>query len=403
MYYFLTAQLKERMLQELRFFWSRHPRYASTDGTLDLVSHIQGKYAHDERPQRSIIVKNSGGSHVSLSPDNFAGHIESYVILARVPGHDGLSLEWVRENERLVGRQTGFPSPPGIYYVQITKSDETGGEFIVDPLLDSENDMVAMVSPTEGQLAAPFVPGTLRLYEMPGNIPLFNPEHFTSDPEEGTITLVSPLSSGTTLSADYRFAGERRGPFPFRPNHADVQAIPGAVLAFGRRYKTGDILSVIVQRERCLAARAYAGKWEINLDFDVTARDPQDQEEILDNSVMHLFTEARARLSSDGIEILNIALGGETEEIYNDEQDTYYYSASFSVTIQTDWEIHEPLALIIRRVMPVTEETARGIAGLSDEAVAQISSNIRLLRTNDLIGWDDPFFVGRSQTMEMIR
>lgn len=405
MYYFLTAALKERILTELRFFWARHPRYRSTDGTLDLVNHIQGKYRFDERPQRSIILKTSSANHVTMAPDNFIGHLESHVMLAKIPGKDGFTVEWVKENERLV-RKGSFPSPPGIYYLEVVESDDetgTGGKAIIDPMLTRDGEAVSMDSPTTGQLQGPFIPRTLNLYEMPGDIPLSEPLHYTADPSTGAITLNNPLSPNRSLSADYKYEGPRIGPFSFGSNTGEVQAIPGVVIAFGRRYRLGDQVAIVVTPERCLTDRVFGGRWDITLDFEVQARDVHDQEEIADATVMYLQGIARSRLSSDGIEIGQVTMGGETEEIYNDTEDTYYYGATFSATFQTDWEIREPLPRTIRHIFPLTPEEAKAIGGMTDEEVAAVSSTLQLLDANDLIGVADPYFSNQTNGMEMIR
>lgn len=402
MYYFMARALKERIIRELRFYWSRHPRFVSDDEKLDLVNYIQGQYPFDERPQRSITVKTSGGNHVSLSADNFLGHLESHVMLVGVPGKPSTSIEWVRENQRLVQRGQ-FPSPPGIYFIEITASNDYELEFIVDPIFDFEDEMVVMSSPTEGQLQNSFVPDTLRLYEMPGNIEIRDGFEYTAVPSTGAITLTDPLGANKTLSADYRCAGERRGPFRVPAETGDVQAIPGAILGFGLRYATGDQMAVVVSRNRCLTDEVFGGKWDITLDIEVMGRDIDDQEILADDTSIYLQGVARSRLSSFGIEVGDISLGGETQEIYDDEQNTYYYSATMSATFQTDWEIHRPLAVQIRRVTEFGVETEKGIAGLSEEALAQISSNIQILEANNLTLLEDPFFVRREGTMEMLR
>lgn len=402
MYYYLTAALKERILTELRSFWSRHPRYVSDDQRLNLVNYIQGKYTFDERPQRSITVKNASSTHVSLSADNFVGNLVTHAFLARVPGKPGTSIEWVKENERLVSRN-GFPSEQGIYFVEITKEyvEGTGGEFVVDPVIDREAESVVMDSATTGQLLSAPVPGTLRLYEEPGDFPLVEGQHYTVT-ASGAITLTYPLTGGRSLSADYRVAEARRGPFPFRANHSDVQAIPGVVLVFGRRFSQGDVQAVVVNDRRCISAKVYGGRWDITLDFEVLARDVHDQEEIIDATVMYLQGVARSRLSSDGIEVGTINMGGETEELYNDTEDTYYYGASFSCTFQTDWEIHEPMGLTLRRIIDTDLATANTIPGLSPEEVAQITSNFKILERNSLIAIKDPFFTKRGNTFETL-
>jgi hypothetical protein len=52
-----------------------------------------------------------------------------------------------------------------------------------------------------------YMPGTLALYQMPGNIKLYEGHHWTGDPSSGQIDLAEPLLKGWHLSADYRILG----------------------------------------------------------------------------------------------------------------------------------------------------------------------------------------------------
>jgi hypothetical protein len=74
---------------------------------------------------------------------------------------------------------------------------------------------------------------------------------------------------------------------------------------------------------------------------------------------MYLWGEKRPILSTEGIEITNVTMGGESEEQYDETGDLFYYQASLSLEIQTDWEIHLPLSLTISRIAP-----ASGLAGV---------------------------------------
>ena len=105
MYYVLSHALTRRFIEELRGFWSYHPRYRD-----DLVNNIQGKYAFDERPQHGIIVKNSGGSLVKMAADNFIGTVHSHAYLTKVDGFNGTFIEWVREDAVAIQRNGGIKS-----------------------------------------------------------------------------------------------------------------------------------------------------------------------------------------------------------------------------------------------------------------------------------------------------
>ena len=124
---------------------------------------------------------------------------------------------------------------------------------------------------------------------------------------------------------------------------------------------------------------------------------------------MYLWANARPRLSTQGIEISAVNLGGETEEVYDDVGDDYFYNASFSVQLQTDWAIHVPVDIAIRRVIPESPDLAVQIAGLTDAEVSLIKNNFVLLEQLGLHSASDPFLTGkggnpgRYRTFEMIR
>ena len=385
------------MILELRRYWAYHPKYR------DIVEHIQGKYSFRERPQYGIVLKNSSANQVQLSADNFQGTVVSYIHLAKVENYPGLAIEWVREDGRAILDNGGiFPSSAGIYYIDITEDNE----FYIDPLLDVKNESVTMIDASNWQLQHPFVEGTLAIYEMPGNLPLYATTNYTADSGTGEITLVNPLPDNTFLSADYRYPGTSTGPWGIRENFAHNKAIPGCILAFGRRVEKGDRLAVVVRDHRAPTALEYGGRWEISIDFDVISRDHDAQMEITDQTVSYLWGVARNRLSTEGIEILNVSMGGESEEIADENADLYFYNASFSVTVQTDWAIHVPLSACIRRAIPQTKEQAQAAAGMTDDQIAALEGSdttVTMLQQLGLREFDDPFFVGKSKTFEMIR
>lgn len=398
MYYQMTEQIKRRMILELRRFWSTHPRYP------DLAEHIQGKYSFKERPQYGIVLKSASANHVQLSADNFVGTVQSHVMLVRVDQAPGLSAEWVRDDELAIQRNQGaFPSPAGIYYIEVSVSSEPrppgdpGYQFHVDPLLDVVDENLLRVNDLEYQTQNPVLAGSMRLYEMPGSIPLVEGVNYTLDAPTGKVTLVTPVTRRGSLSADYRYVAPTTGPWPLTMNQANHTAIPGAIIAFGRRVQAGDRIAVVVSTFREPTALEYGGRWELSIDFDILARDVFAQQEIADATVMYLWGVARNRLSSEGIEITQVNFGGESEESYDDTGDDYYYNASFSVSLQADWSIHVPLAAYIRNVTPQTAAQIRSNAALSPEALAALgnaATSIELLGSMGLRAVEDPYFMG---------
>lgn len=393
MYYALTGALKRRMIEELRRYWSYHPKYK------DLPDHIQGKYSFRERPQYGIVVKTGSANRVDLSADNYIGIVRSYVYLTRVSGYNGTAVEWVREDAlAIAGNQGRFPSPPGVYYIELTQDNE----FYVDPLLDVRNEVPLQVTPTEVQIQRPYLPGTLLLYEMPTGYQLVEGVNYTADPATGLIVLSRPMGAGQYLVADYRYQGQTTGPWEIHENYSNNKAIPGCVLAFGRRNKKGDRLAVVVQPMREAAALEYGGRWDVQLEIDVIARDVYSQQEIADQTVIYLWGIARSRLSAEGLEVTDVSMGGESEEVYDETGDDYFYNSSMSMTVQTEWKVYVPLVATIRQAIPLTQEQAAVAASLSDTEVASFEDNIRLLADLGLEPLRDPFFEGKSKHYETI-
>lgn len=393
MYYRLTEAIKRRFILELRRYWSYHPKYP------DLPDNIQGKYSFQERPQYGIVLKTSGGNRVDLSADNYIGKVNSYVYMTRVRGYNGLAMEWVREDAVAIQNNGGrFPSHPGVYYIELTEENE----FYVDPLLDVRNEALTLVDATEAQLQNLALSGTLRIYEMPSQWEYQEGINYTYESDTGKITLMEPLKVGVHLVADYRYPAESMGPFPIYENRAHTQVIPGVVMAFGRRNKKGDRQAVVVQAMRSPACLEYGGRWDLTMDIDIIARDVYAQQEISDQTVIYLWGILRSHLSSENIEITDVSMGGEAEEIYDENGDDYFYTASLSMTVQTDWMIHVPLVAYINRASSMTLEEQKAISAMGDGALAGQQGNLKMLETLGLDAYRDPFFIGRTETYETI-
>lgn len=369
-----------------------------------------------------IVLKTSSANHVSLAADNYQGMVHSHLHVAKVErplGDDiegffpGTALEWVREDGLAIQRNNGtFPSPPGIYYLDILAPGDPNGfpnhpSFFVDPLIFVPDEVATQLSPTEYVVqSGSFLPNTLRVYQMPGNLELFSPANYTADPDTGEITLINPLTASEFLSVEYKYPAASTGPWGLRENFANNKAIPGAVLVFGRAIEAGDRVAVRIYDRRQPAALEYGGRWDISVDFDVIARDPFAQQEITDRTITWIWSVLRSRLSREGIEISNISMGGESEEIYDEAGEDYYYNASFSLTAQTDWQLHVPLAACIRRVQPNTEANRQLAATLTPAELADVDlSGIQVVEDLglNLGSYQDPFYrLGRA-TYETIK
>jgi len=394
MYFALTGAMKNRVVSELRRYWVSHPKYR------DIVDHIQGKYSFRERPSYGIIVKVSGGTRVDMSADNFKGVVVSYVYLMGVQNFPGTAIEWVREDAVAIQNNNGnFPSPAGIYYVELTDTNV----FYVHPMLDVRDELPTKVTDTEYQLQNLPLAGSLRLYEGPAGYELQEDINYTVDNATGVITLTNALTGSRYLISDYRYAGTSTGPHNFVENYANNRAIPGVVLAFGNRNEKGDRMAVVVQGIRQPAALEYGGRWQINMECEVCARDVHAEAEIYDQTIIYLQSSLRPKLSSEGIEMGDISMGGESEEIWDENGEDYYFNANFSLTLETEWAVHIPLPYTLRRTAALTGEQARWIAGLTDDEVVSATNNIVMLENMGLQSIQDPYFRDRSKTYERIR
>lgn len=409
MYYRLSEHIKKRILGELRRFWSYDPVYRDR-----LVPNIQGKYSFQQRPCESIVLKSASANAFQLAADNFQGTVHSYCHLTKVENYPGLAIEWVREDARAVIENGGvFPSAPGIYYIEVLEESvnfegvvANHKVFYVDPVLDVYDEQPTKIDEFNYQLANyPVHSGSLRVFELPGQIEYVEDVNYTVDTDTGIITLVEVLPRGTFLSVDYRYPGSTTGPYVIQDNRANVVAIPGVVLAFGRRSEPGDIMAVVVGERREPVALEYGGRWDMSIDMDITAMDVTAQGEITDRTLMFLHGVARNRLSTEGIEILEVSFGGEGEEIRYDETDEYMYTASISMTVQTDWAIHVPLTPLIRRVSPMTKSDYETMMGKTDDELIDEGepNRLQMVQNLKLVDIADPFFVGRNKSYEVIK
>lgn len=348
MYYNLVGPLKRRVILELKDSFSNHPVYNK------IVPFIQNRFSFEERPQFGIVIKGSSTNKVQLAADNYVGTVQSHVMLAYV-GQPEYPLEWVREDSRVVTKNGGMPTPPGVYLMEILTAPTVNGEdgfFVIDPMytvIDRPLIVTRAGMTVDAQLENLPLQNTLRLY---ANNSFFLKEglDYTVDYDTGRVTFITILPANTQVSADYRWAGESIGPVAFQWNQANWTTLPGVVLAFGKRSAPKQKVAVVVYQDRIDAAEAYGGKFEVSFDFDVIARDPMQMEEIADLTTMYLLADKKSQLEFEGIEILDVSMGSEAEEIADETGENFFYQASMSLQLRADWEVHVPLPLVISKI-----------------------------------------------------
>lgn len=383
MFYYLVGALKRRLILELKDSFSFHPVYRK------IVPFVQNRFAFDERPQFGIVVKGSSANKVQFSPNNFVGTIESHVMLAYV-GQPAYPIEWVREDLEVVTTH-GMPTLPGVYYLEILSAPTNPNEpgfFVLDPLLTvTDEAMLLMQSGVEREAQLQQVPvqKTLRIY-VNNRFPLNEGTDYTVDYTNGAIQLLLHLSPNDRLTADYRYAAPSVGPIEFFWNTADFKTLPGVVMAFGKRAEKGQKVAIVIYQHRADTAQAFGGKFEANFDVDVVARDTTQMEEIADLTVMYLWGQKKDRLEQEGIEVVDVSIGGEAEDPADETGDEFFYTASLSIQLRADWEIHVPLPLTVSRVTPTTP------AG--QPAIREVQ--------NELFFLTHPIVVGRNNDYERI-
>lgn len=398
MYLNFTRPLVRFFVEELRRLFAYHPKYP------DVVDSIQGDYSFEERPQRGVVVKTTGGSERRLTWDNAGGYDESYIFQARVGNNPGQSLEWVAENTRAIQDNGGrFPSPPGVYFIDIVsqtidpkdslKRPCSPFEFTVTSVFDVLNEALDFGSGTVAFTQDPYIPGTLRLFEVPSGFPFVEGVDYTADPETGMVTLSQPLIPGVSVSADYRIQGTTSEPFPINEDRANYTAIPGATLAFGRRIFKGDRMAVVVRDIRDLVSQTFMGRWDFSLSFDVWGRDPDEGREMTDMILHFLSVVVRGQAAPRGIEVLSVSYGGETREDYNSLAQEFHYGSDISAEVQVDWMLRFPLVGRLDRVLGYRVADVSGLANATDQEVLVRQATIELERNLGLRSYRDPYFV----------
>jgi hypothetical protein len=390
MYYNLVNSMKRRLVLELQDCFSRHPVYNK------IAPNIQNRFVFKERPQYAIVVKGSSTNKVQLSADNFMGTIESHVMLAQV-GPAVFPLEWVREDLDAVQRNGNrMPVLPGVYYIEILSAPTNASEqgyYVIDPLITvSDEALLRLESGIEADAQLQQVPvrKTLRIWENRRYL-LTEGRDYSVNYKSGAVSLSSTFNEDTELTADYRYAVPSIGPVPFQWNTSDSTTLPGVVLAFGKRAQKGDKVAVVVYPDRVATANAYGGRFDLSFELDVIAGDPYQAEEIADLSTMYMWSERRPHLSSEGIELVDVSMGGEAEEAQDETADIPVYTASMSMQFQVDWEVHIPLTLTISKVTP----TKLALDGTEVPSIEAVDSSLFFATS--------PIAAGRNNDFERIK
>jgi hypothetical protein len=421
-YNFLVHAIKNRIITELREFFSSHPHF----NKLEVVN----KFPYEERIQQGIIVRNTSAGRMPLSADNFQGNVFSYVTLANHDKSKSLSIDWVREdtnhlaewitredyshqfnnfpqhnrtiilnNEMLnsrsdldatqnirsievfINNQKVIPKSvdgnkkqiilpyapgtnskvevsywsrnmalPGIYQIEIISGNEEIKEydFLIDALLDREEVIFENSTGDETTYILnnhqPIFNGSLKIREN-DNL-LDEGKDYVIDYNSGIVTfLQSPtLLRGSKVVARYRVKGLTTGPFKIKSSYQALNtALPGVVIAFGNAVSVGDKHFIVINRTREITALEYSGKWEMTISLDIFAKDSFKIEEIIDITTSALLFYKKEQLDSEGIALVDVSFGGESEQIFDEATGDLYYNGSVDYQFLTEWILQKPL------------------------------------------------------------
>jgi hypothetical protein len=332
-------------------------------------------------------------------------------MVAPVQNSPGTSLEWVRENftilEGINPDRSTFPTPPGVYIITIQElpvdERQIPGHFIVDPIITVLNEPLILFNSSADQTAQlsheGVYPGSLRLSlnNKRGLIPGIDYSvDYTAEDNTTVVTFLQPTPAGDAVYANYRYKLPQQGPFDFYRDWADVASIPGAVLAFGDRVQKDDQMAVVVTGTRGEVAEVYGGKFEVTFSLIVFARDSTDRERMSDY-VVEKVLERQNILGFEGLELLDISPGGESEEVYNAEIDDYYYESAVTLSMRVDWETWIPMPVVINRVDLTSESQANKVGFLNGAAtydLLQVASELGITGV--------PVKIGRTLTYERV-
>ena len=250
------------------------------------------------------------------------------------------------------GRLQNLPKEAGVYVLSVYEADGA------DPA-SREHDVyykrfrrvverdLMFSSPTEFLLSGVPIEGSFRIIEEPSNRILRLSEYVL---EKDKVTLIEEPPRAVKLKALYTEEASQQGPFRVKPAVSYRNIIDGVVIAFGRRLQKGDEVVIIVSEEREPVSHEYGGRWDVSVDIDLITRDVHSQADIADQTAVWLWSSLRPKLTNLGLEISDVSLGGESEEVYDDNGDDYFYTASLSFSIQVDWFIHFPLVIPIQSI-----------------------------------------------------
>lgn len=280
---------------------------------------------------------------------------------------------------------------PGRYYLELIDSNN----FVIDPIyVVKDEEVISRTTGTETTASLPngdLLSGFDVLYTKKTKksikINLERDVDYTLS-LSGLITFLNPLPADTTLYANYRWIGDRLGPFSMPDGEFQYNntALTGVVLAFGSERTVGDKNVIIVYPKRETAAKVYSGHWSMTFSIDVMARDPVQLPELTDYIVEDMWSRKRVPLIMEGLTMETCEPTGEFEEVYDENTGDQYYKNSINLVLMTEWKKFVPY---LTEIMDYTY-TMHQIP--QERYSYKISNDGRIFETQ-LIPYSEPFEV----------
>ena len=328
------AEVKRLLIESLQEHFAEHPLYSDPDGGGILILN---HYSTQERRKRQLVIRTASASpqRLSLSAD-FGGKVVSAVVLGRLEGQRGASLQWVIENPFQEVRPR-----PGIYLVEV----DTENSFLVFPFFVVDHELLfPFVDRADGDkikavLKNRPVEPLSEMLVVDEHIPLERGEDYTIDDDTGIVTFKFPLTDARMIAAEYRWVGESNGPFPVRRVTYNIDALPGLVLAFGRKVEVGSRQPVVVMPRPEHVADFHTGRWTISVDIGIFTQDPQEQDELAEEVAQVMWYWNTERWVDQGMAISDppqIGGGSVSDEDEVTGEKTFENSVTFTAVV--DWE-----------------------------------------------------------------
>jgi hypothetical protein len=329
----------------------------------------------DDTPETVVVKVN--GAVVSASLYDHCPFRQRITFLQAPPSGvitveaDALPVTWTYLQPRFyrvgdfpwhAGNAYRLPVEPVDALIQDTPFRLVGDRLYVDAPLPVDQDVVLLerVVPV-GDVHTGTLFGTVTNYDVPsvwaGSLRvqlgsrLLAPSEFSHDPATGKLQLLTIPQDFEGVWITYAEVIGVSEPFAIEQNfHTDNQAIPGVILHFAKGYQEGDQQVVIVTREREMVARVHGGMWRQTLSLDLYSMDTLNQDYLLDETAKAIWMKLKPIWDAEGWTIERLSPGGEAEESYEDSPGDMQYTANFQVTVLSDWEVREPIAVINRAV-----------------------------------------------------